>query len=53
MRGHGLLYVRHKETVDIPAWDSKGIGSLKIHFLPCDKVATSSACYTPFNPEYP
>nr|WP_277610189.1 DUF3304 domain-containing protein [Pseudomonas aeruginosa] len=53
MREHGLLYVRHKEAVDIPPCDSKEICSLKIHFLTCDKVATSAACYTPFHPEYP
>lgn len=29
MREHGLLYVRHKEAVDIPPCDSKEICSLK------------------------
>ncbi|RUI49137.1 DUF3304 domain-containing protein [Pseudomonas aeruginosa] len=53
MREHGVLYVRHKETVDISSCDSKEICSLEMHFLPCDKVTTSVACYTPFHPEYP
>lgn len=33
MREHGLLYVRHKEAVDIPPCDSKEICSLKYTFF--------------------
>ncbi|EJB8384133.1 DUF3304 domain-containing protein [Pseudomonas aeruginosa] len=53
MREHRLLYVRHKETVDIPPYDSKEICSLKVHFLPCDKIYISTTCYTPSHPDYP
>ncbi|HCF2500471.1 TPA: DUF3304 domain-containing protein [Pseudomonas aeruginosa] len=46
-------YIHHEAVVDIPRYDSERVCSLKVHFLPCEKVAVSTTCYAPSHPDYP
>ncbi|WP_231979049.1 MULTISPECIES: DUF3304 domain-containing protein [Pseudomonas] len=51
MAEHKKGYSRHKVVVEIPQYSIAG--SLKVHFLPCDKVRVSADNLRRDDPDYP
>lgn len=48
---HSAKYIRHRATVEIPPY--RGVGSMNIHFLPCDQVRIAVNGVLPGRPSYP
>ncbi|WP_428480352.1 DUF3304 domain-containing protein [Pseudomonas protegens] len=51
MAEHKKNYSRHKATVEVPQYST--VGSLKVHFLPCDQVRVSVDNLRRDDPDYP
>ncbi|NAS67861.1 hypothetical protein CVE30_18035 [Pseudomonas syringae pv. actinidiae] len=50
---HAANYQRHSTTVDIPEWPGTESCGLEVHFLVCNKVKVTTACWgydSPHNP---
>ena len=41
---HKVNYQQHSIIVDLPAYETETLCSLKVHFLPCDQVKVATAC---------
>ena len=50
---HKANYQRHSATVDIPEWLGTESCDFKVHFLVCNKIAVTTACWVPSSPNYP
>lgn len=50
---HKANYQHHSATVDIPEWPDTESCDLKVHFLTCNKIAVTTACWVPSSPNYP
>jgi hypothetical protein len=48
---HRAQYTRHRVTVEIPRYE--GVGSMNVHFLPCDQVLVAVNGVLPGYPGYP
>ncbi|MBD9483223.1 DUF3304 domain-containing protein [Pseudomonas sp. PDM14] len=48
---HVANYTRHRITVEIPPY--KNVGSMNVHFLPCDQVRVAVNGLIPGQPGYP
>jgi hypothetical protein len=42
---HKKNYRQHGALVEIPRYDPEGVCSLKIHFLPCNQLKATTACW--------
>ncbi|WP_044422966.1 DUF3304 domain-containing protein [Pseudomonas syringae group genomosp. 3] len=50
---HAANYQRHSTTVDIPEWRGTESCGLEVHFLVCNKIKVTTACWgygSPHNP---
>ena len=50
---HKANYQRRSATVDIPEWLGAESCDFKVHFLVCNKIAVTTACWVPSSPNYP
>ena len=50
---HKANYQRYSTTVDIPEWAGTESCDLKVHFLACNKIQTTTSCWAPSSPGYP
>ena len=50
---HKANYQRRSATVDIPEWLGAESCDFKVHFLVCNKIAVTTACWVPSSPKYP
>lgn len=48
---HVAKYTHHRATVEIPPYQD--VGSMNIHFLPCDQVRVAANAVLPGHPDYP
>ena len=50
---HEAKYQQHSVIVDLPAYETEKLCSLKVHFLPCNQVKVTTACMAYGQPGYP
>jgi hypothetical protein len=50
---HKANYQQHSAIVDLPAYETETLCSLKVHFLPCNQIKVTTACMAYGQPGYP
>ena len=50
---HAKNYLQHGALVEVPRYGIVGVCSLKIHFLPCNQLKATTACWGFRQPDYP
>jgi hypothetical protein len=50
---HAKNYLQHGALVEVPRYDPEGVCSLVIHFLPCNQLKSTTACWGYGQPAYP
>ncbi|MNO58356.1 hypothetical protein D3C76_489120 [compost metagenome] len=50
---HAANYQRHSTIVEIPEWPGTESCDLQVHFLTCNRVKVTTACFTSSHPNYP
>jgi len=50
---HKKSYRQHGALVEVPRYGTEGVCSLKIHFLPCNQLKATTACWGFRQPDYP
>jgi hypothetical protein len=53
MKMHRLGYQQHNAEIDIPQYETSDLCSLKVHFLPCNKIKITTVCPVYGQPSYP
>ena len=50
---HEANYGRHTAIVELPPYETEGLCSLEVHFLPCNQVKVSTSCWRYPSPNSP
>jgi hypothetical protein len=50
---HKARYQKYSAIVELPAYETASLCSLKVHFLPCNQVKVATACTAYGQPNYP
>ncbi|WP_455927658.1 DUF3304 domain-containing protein [Pseudomonas capeferrum] len=50
---HKANYQQHSAVVDLPAYETEKLCSLKVHFLPCNQIKVATACMAYGQAGYP
>lgn len=50
---HAANYQHYSTTVEIPEWPGTESCDLRVHFLTCNRVKVTTACFTSSHPNYP
>ena len=50
---HEANYRRHTAIVELPPYETEGLCSLEVHFLPCNQVKVSTSCWAYPSPNSP
>ena len=50
---HKAKYQKHTAIVELPPYETEGLCSLEVHFLPCNQVKVSTSCWRYPSPNSP